>query len=187
MKEEYIMNRFAVPTVAALLALVGLTGCNSAETKSADISQAVRKSLDDAGLKDVTVNQDREKGIVTLGGKVTTENEKSRATFLVRPLAGNQVIATEIAVIPVGDEKDAKTVNKDLDKGIEHNVDAALVAAKMHDGVKFDVKNAVVTLSGEVDSQAKRAATEQLVVVVPNVKQVVNTLQVKGQKATSSN
>ena len=181
------MNRIAVHTAAALLAFAALTGCNAASNKSADVSQTVRKALDGAGLKDVTVSQDRDKGIVTLGGKVTTEDDKSRATFLVRPLVDNQVVASEIAVLPVGDEKDAKSINKDLDKGIEHNVDAALVAAKIHGGVKYDVKNGVVTLSGEVDSQAKRTSTEHLIAVVPNVKQVINTLQVKGQKATSSN
>jgi hyperosmotically inducible periplasmic protein len=181
------MNRFTTHAAwFVLVAAAALTGCASSPTKSADVSQSVRKSLDEAGLKDVTVSQDRDKGIVTLGGNVSTEGDKSRAEFLVRPLAANQVVAVQIAVIPVGDEKDAKAVNKDLDLGIEHNVDAALLSAKMHDSVKYEVKNAVVTLNGEVDSQARRTTAEQIVGAVPNVKQVVNTLQVKGQKATSS-
>jgi osmotically-inducible protein OsmY len=53
--------------------------------------------------------------------------------------------------------------------------------------VKYEVKNAVVTLAGEVVSQTIRATAEDIVSRVPNVKQVVNTLQIKGQKATSSN
>jgi osmotically-inducible protein OsmY len=44
----------------------------------------------------------------------------------------------------------------------------------------------VVTLSGEVDSQAKRAHVEKIASAVPNVQQVVNEMQVKDQKATSS-
>jgi osmotically-inducible protein OsmY len=43
-----------------------------------------------------------------------------------------------------------------------------------------------VTLTGEVSSQAKRAQVEQVASTVPNVQQVVNELQVKNQKATST-
>ena len=38
----------------------------------------------------------------------------------------------------------------------------------------------------EVDSQAKRREAEGVAASVPNVQQVVNELQVKNQKATSS-
>lgn len=169
-----------------LIAAIALAGC-AGSSKSADVSVSVRRSLDDAGLKDVSVNQDRDKGIVTLGGHVTNEQDKARAESLARPLAAGQVVAMEVAVIPVGDEALAKAVNKDLDMGIEHNVDAALLRAQMHDSVKYEVKNAVVTLTGEVQSQTIRAAAEDIASRVPNVKQVVNTLQIKGQKATSSN
>ena len=53
-------------------------------------------------------------------------------------------------------------------------------------GTKYDVKNGVVTLTGEVNSQAKRAQVEKVASAVLNVQQVVNELQVKNQKATSS-
>jgi osmotically-inducible protein OsmY len=56
----------------------------------------------------------------------------------------------------------------------------------MHDDVKYKVKSGVVTLTGEVNSQNKRYQAEQVATKVPNVKQVVNNLQVKDQKATSS-
>lgn len=174
------------PLSLVLVAALALAGCAST-TKSADVSASVRRSLDDAGLKDVSVNQDREKGIVTLGGHVSNEQDKARAESIARPLAAGQVVAMEVAVIPVGDETVAKAVNKDLDKGIEHNVAAALLRARLHDSVKYEVTNAVVTLTGEVPSQATRASAEDIASRVPNVKQVVNTLQVKGQKATSSN
>jgi osmotically-inducible protein OsmY len=77
-------------------------------------------------------------------------------------------------------------MNSDLDKGIEQNLDAALIQSKLRDGVEFAVKNHVVTLTGQVDSQAKRQAAESVAAAVPNVQQVVNELQVKNQKATSS-
>ena len=173
-------------TMLTLLAVGTLAGCSETPRKSPDVSDSIRKSLDQAGFKDVSVSQDRDKGIVTLGGQVTSENDKARAESLAKSLAGAQVVADQIAVIPVGAEKDAKAVNSDLDAGIEKNLDAALIQNRMHESVKYEVKNGVVTLTGEVNSQSKRDRAEKVATRVPNVKQVVNDLQVKNQKATSS-
>jgi osmotically-inducible protein OsmY len=123
---------------------------------------------------------------VTLGGQVASENDKSQAESLAKSLAGAQVVADQIAVIPVGAEKEAKAVNSDLDQGIEKNLDAALIQNKLHKSVKYEVKNGVVTLTGEVNSENKRAFAEKVATGVPNVAQVVNNLQVKNQKASSS-
>jgi len=169
-----------------LLAVGTLAGCSATTQKSPDVSDSIRTALDQAGLKSVSVSQDRDKGIVTLGGQVATESDKAQAETLAKSLAGVQVVADQIAVIPIGAEKDAKAVNSDLDKGIEVNLDAALIQNKMHDNVKYAVKSAVVTLTGEVNSQDMRDAAEQVATRVPNVKQVVNDLQVKNQKARSS-
>jgi hyperosmotically inducible periplasmic protein len=172
--------------MVALLALGILTGCSQTATQSPDVSDSIRKSLDQAGFKDVTVSQDRDKGIVTLGGQVASENDKSHAESLAKSLAGAQVVADQIAVIPVGSEKEAKAVNSDLDQGIEKNLDAALIQNNLHKSVKYEVKNGVVTLTGEVNSEDKRARAEKVATGVPNVTQVVNNLQVKNQKASSS-
>jgi osmotically-inducible protein OsmY len=97
------------------------------------------------------------------------------------------VVSNEIAVIPVGAEHEARQVNSDVDKGIESNLDAALIQERLHESVKYAVKNSVVTLTGDVDSETKRARAEAVASGVVNVQQVVNELQVKAQKATSSN
>ena len=177
--------RLSVTTVA-LLALGFLSGCSGTTAKSPDVTDSIRKSLDQAGLKDVSVSQDRDKGIVTLGGQVPNESDKSQAESLAKSYAGSQVVANQIAVVPVGVEKEAKAINSDLDKGIEKNLDAALIQNRLHDNVKYKVKNGVVTLSGEVNSKSKRVHAESVATQVPNVKQVVNDLQIKNQKASSS-
>ena len=173
-------------TLLTLLAIGTMVGCSGASAKSPDVSDSIRKSLDQGGFKDVSVSQDRDKGIVTLSGQVASENDKSQAESLAKSFAGAQVVADEIAVIPVGAEKDARIVNADLDKGIEKNLDAALIQNKMHDNVKYEVKSGVVTLTGEVNSEDKRDHAEKVATGVPNVQQVVNDLQVKNQKASSS-
>jgi len=178
-------HRVSLATIS-LLAISTFAGCFGSNTKSPDVADNVRRSLDQAGLKDVSVSQDRDKGIVTLGGHVASEYDKSQAESLTKVLAGEQVVADQIAVIPPGAERDAKAVNSDLDSGIEKNLDAALIQNQMHDIVKYDVKSGVVTLTGEVNSQRRRDHAQQVATRVPNVKQVVNDLQVKNQKASSS-
>jgi len=172
-------------TVMALLVMGLSIGC-ATTTKSPDVTEGISKSLDQAGLKDVSVSQDRDKGVITLGGHVVAENDKAQAESIAKSLAGAQVVANQIAVVPPGAASEAKTVNSDLDEGIEKNLDAALVVNKLRDDVKYDVKNAVVTLSGEVNSPAVREQAAKVAATVPNVKQIVNELQVKNQKATSS-
>ena len=174
-------------SLVAVALVATLAGCSSVSTKSADVSGSIRTSLDQAGLKDVSVSQDRDKGVVTLGGHVPGERDKSGAETIAGAMAGTQVVSNQIAVLPPGIERDAKRVNADLDKGIENNLDAILISNKLHENVKYPVKNHVVTLTGDVDSQSKRAQAEEMASTVLNVQQVVNELQVKAQKATSSN
>jgi hyperosmotically inducible periplasmic protein len=173
-------------TLLALLVVGTLVSCSGTATQSPDVSDSIRKSLDQVGLKDVTVSQDRAKGVVTLGGHVAADADKTQAESIAKSIATAQVVANQIAVLPPGVESEAKAVNSDLDKGIENNLDAALIPNGLQKSVKYDVKNGVVTLSGEVDSQSKRAQATDIASSVPNVQQVVNNLQIKNQKATSS-
>jgi len=174
-------------SLLAMAAIGTLIGCSATSTKTADVAASIRTSLDKAGYKDVSVSQDRDKGVVTLGGHVVAVGDKSQAESIAISIAGAQVVSNQIAVVPPGSGKDAKNVNADLDRGIENNLDAALITEKLHDSVKYAVKNEVVTLTGDVDSQSTRAQAQNVAAAVPNVQQVVNELQVKSQKATSSN
>jgi hyperosmotically inducible periplasmic protein len=182
------MRKSILPiSLLTLLAVGTLAGCSSGPTKSPEVSDSIRKSLDQAGLKDVKVSQDRTKGVVTLAGEVPSDMDKSQAETIAKSIAGGQVVADQIAVVPPATESDAKAVNSDLDKGIEKNLDAALIQNRLNKHVKYDVKSGVVTLTGEVNSQAKRAYAEKVAAAVPNVQQVVNELQIKDQKASSTN
>lgn len=171
--------------MVAIAALALTAGC-SKKMESADVSGPIKDALKSAGLKDVSVSQDRDKGVVTLKGKVDTDSDKARAESIAKSLAAGQVVGDEIAVLPPGSESTAKAVNSDLDAGIKKNLDAALLQNGLHDQVKFSVTQGVVTLTGEVNSQALRSEAQQVATGVPNVTQVVNKLDVKDQKASSS-
>jgi len=173
----------------SLLSILGfgmLSGCSTEnKSKAPDVSGQIRNSLNQAGLKDVSVSQDREKGVVTLKGSTTSDSDKAQAESIAKSIASSQVVANEIAVRPPGEESTARKVESDTDKGIEKNLDAVLVSHKLDNDVKYDVKNGVITLTGKVNSQSQRKAVQQLAEGVPNVRQVVNELKVKNQKATS--
>jgi hyperosmotically inducible periplasmic protein len=182
------MKKFAALLSFLTVLTIGvLTGCSGASSKSPDVSETIRKNLDQAGLKDVTVGEDVDKGVVTLGGHVGYDADKAQAESIAKSSAGSQVVANEIAVMPPGIADDARKANSDLDKGIEKNLEAAFILAKLNKDVDCDVKNGVVKLRGEVNSEARRKLAGSIASNVPNVQQVVNELDVKNQKATSTN
>ena len=140
--------------VAALIALItigSISACSDAQTKSPDVTDSIRQSLAQAGLKDVSVSQDRDKGVVTLTGTTSSDVEKAQAETVAKSIATTQVVSNQIAVRPPGEEHTAKQVDSDLDKGIEKNLDAELIKAKMNHSVKYDVNKGVVTLKGDVN------------------------------------
>ena len=172
----------------AFLAVVFLAfaGCGRQEAKAPDVKDTVKQGLQRAGLLDVDVDQDRDKGVVTLTGTVGNDADKTQAESIARAAASGQVISNQIAVRPPGEESTAKNVQSDTDKAIEKNVSAVLTKHKWNREVRYDVKQGVVTLKGKVGSQSQRAMVEKVVAATPNVTQVVNELEVRNQKATSS-
>lgn len=163
-----------------------LAGCSSM-TQSPDVAASIRKSLDQAGYKDVSVSQDRDKGVVTLSGHVLGDSDKTQAEQMAKTIAVGEVVADQIIVLPPGGENIAKAVNADVDKAIEKLFDAALIENHLHDIVKYSSKNGVLTLTGDVTSQPMREQVQALAAGIPNVQQVVNEMQLKNQKATGTN
>ena len=172
-------------TAIAFVTLSILIGCGTQQAP--DVSGKVRTGLDQAGLKGVTVHEDRQKGVVTLTGQVANDSDKSQAESIAKSNADGQIVADEITVLPANtNTSEAKTYNADLDKGIEKNLDAALIRHGLKKGISYDVKNGVVKLTGKVNSESKRSQAEKIAAGVPNVQQVVNELEVSGRRATTS-
>jgi hyperosmotically inducible periplasmic protein len=104
------MNVRKLLCVTFPLVLAGaMFGCSNTN-KFPDVTDNIRKSLDQAGYKDVSVSQDREKGVVTLTGTVPTENDKAQVESIAKSNAGSQVVSDQVAVRPPGDESTAKTM-----------------------------------------------------------------------------
>ena len=87
----------------------------------------------------------------------------------------------EISVRSMGNESRARTVASDVDDGIENDYNAALVSRHLaRQNIRaLQIKNAVLTLTGSLKNAQVRKEAEQLASKVPNVRQVVNQLEVR--------
>src|SRR5258708_16998819 len=72
MKLLKLLNSMMVLLIAGCL-----SACSNTPTKSPDVADNIRKSLDQANLKDVSVSQDRDKGVVTLTGTTGSDSDKA--------------------------------------------------------------------------------------------------------------
>src|SRR6202451_4397894 len=96
-------------SLLALLAVGTLAGCSTNSTLAPDVSGSIRTSLDQAGLKDVSVTQDRDKSVVTLGGHVAADADKGQAESIARSMAGIQGVANPLRWLPISPESDVKS------------------------------------------------------------------------------
>jgi hyperosmotically inducible periplasmic protein len=179
-----------VKTLTASLAafLLALSiGCSSNKASTPDVKNQVTKALDNAGYKDVKVAVNNDKQLVTLTGDVKAQEDKERAEKLAKSAAEGYVVSNEIGVRPEGVESDARKIDSNLDDAIEKDFKAVIIANRLEkQHIRFDAKNGVLTLKGDVDNSKQREQVEKLAAGVPNVQQVVNELDVKGAKRKSS-
>lgn len=175
-----------VKTILAALASLMLAlaiGCTTNKANTPDVKDQVSKTLDNAGYKNLNVDVNNDKQLVTLKGDVKTQEDKDRAGELAKNAAGGYVISNEIGVRPEGVEGSAKKIDSNIDDAIEKDFKAVIIAHRLDkQHIRFDSKNGVLTLKGTVDTPTLREQTEKLAASVPNVQQVVNELDVKGAR-----
>lgn len=137
----------------------------------------------------VKVSQDREKGVLTLTGDVDSADKKTQAQTVAQQAAPGYAISNELGVRPVGDESQAKSVDSNLDSGIQDNYKASLKAHKNLDdqSISYDATNGTLVLKGSVKTQAQKSEANTLARNVPNVKEVVNEIVVKEDKNSTAN
>ena len=124
-----MLNRLLTAVIA--LGLLFGVACTQQRANTPSVKDQVNKAMDNANLKDVKVDEDRDKGVVTLTGDVATPEDKQRAEEIARQNAPNMVVSNEIGVRPQGAEGTAKDIDKDLDAGIEKNYKAALTENRL--------------------------------------------------------
>lgn len=168
--------------VLAALTLMFTLGCSQQRATNPSVKDNVSKSLEQAGFKDINVDEDRDKGVITIKGKVGSQDDKSRAEDVARQAAGNSVVANEILVTGPNEDR-AEDVASATDDAIEAEFDAMITKLNLKDQyVRKDAANGVLTITGDVDTAAERNTIEKNAAKIKGVTQVVNKLEVKAAK-----
>lgn len=183
-----IKRLWIAATTATLLGMLVLVGCNQ-NTQHPDVKDAVDSAMTSNNLGVVKVSQDRDKGVLTLTGDVDSADKKMQAETVAKQTAPGYAISNELGVRPMGFESQAKSVDSNLDSGIQDNYKAALKAhANLDDqSISYDAKNGTLVLKGSVKTAAQKSEANMLAKKVPNVKEVVNEIEVKPGKSSTAN
>lgn len=181
-------RQFLTASVIVLAGALAVAGCHS-NSNHPDEKGAVTSSLNTNSLGSVNVSQDRDKGVITLSGNVTSDDQKTQAESLAKQSAPDYTIANEIGVRPTGIEGTAGAVASNLDSAIEDNFKASI---KGHENLNDQsihgkAKNGTLLLTGSVKTPQQKKEAESLAKKVPDVQQVVNELEVKADKHSTTN
>ncbi|MBL9038562.1 MAG: BON domain-containing protein [Archangium sp.] len=158
---------------AALLAVPAL-----ADTPDGLITSKTKLSLwTTAGVKSTAVHVDTNDGVVTLYGKVPTEDQRSLAERTAMQISGVHAVKNLLQVVPAGDEDRTARTDKDTKASVEKalKADASLKNSKIN--VK-SVDKGVVLLTGEARSFSDHLWSVAVVDRVPGVRRVIS--EVKG-------
>jgi osmotically-inducible protein OsmY len=173
------------------------------EARSADewiTIQIQAKYFLDPDIKQRTIDISTINGVVTLAGRVASDNERTRAAEIASRIAGVRDVNNRLitggpdAAAPTGTSGKGdppsgtpvpgsgtieRVTHSDLvilsQIKAKYAVDPDVSAL----GIDVDVERGVVTLTGDVDSQATRLRAETLALAVPGVTRVKNELKLK--------
>jgi hyperosmotically inducible periplasmic protein len=181
-----VSRKLLVGSAVALASVLTIAGCQHATHP--DEKAAVTNSLNSSNLSAVSVSQDRDKGVMTLSGNLASQDLKNQAESVAKQAAPDYTIADEIGVRPP-DVPQASSVASNLDSAIEDNFKASIKAhTNLNDqSIRCSAKNGTLMLEGSVKTVAQKREAEKLAKRVPNVQQVVNELEVKPDKHSTSN
>lgn len=185
---------------AMILAACSNAGTNAAKMTDSDLERAITaRFAGDAGLKDVSVDADADKNEVTLAGKVTTQEDRSRAFEMVKAVNPALQVTDKIDVKPQEISRaeytedmarQAREQGKAIGDKVGDTLDDAWIHAKITSKllgdtltparkINVDVMNNVVTLRGSVDNLTAKTEAERIAKETEGVKRVVNLLIVK--------
>jgi osmotically-inducible protein OsmY len=174
------MRTKQVITVVAVLIFALATACSNNQKAARQTKDNVEKALKQDAWKDVKVDTDADKKVVTLNGKVKTPEDKDRAGSAAQGAANGWVVANQISIEPEGQEAAARKIESNIDDAIEKTYESLLIANHIDkEGIKFKSKNGLLTLEGKVKNADIRSTAQQLGSTVPHVTQVVNKIDVK--------
>jgi hyperosmotically inducible protein len=157
------------------------------ELKDAKVTASVKTALGlNRNLRSYSINVSTENGVVTLRGKVDSEDARARAQAVAAEVPDVQRVVNEIQVVP-GTSASAPGSGRTLgetvdDQALEMKVRLALsLNRELKDSdITVQVYRKDVTLGGEVTTPAQRERALQVARETPSVVNVVDRIHVRG-------
>jgi hyperosmotically inducible periplasmic protein len=169
-----------ITSFAACLALTFALGFTAACSNAPDPSDRVSQALKNANLDDVKVDWDKEARVAHLKGTVDQPTDKQRAEDVASAAVGTTGrVLNEVTVKNVN-ERTADNLDGNIR---DHLNDAVKTDQVLRDrDIDFDVNNGVVTVKGEVRTNAEKSRVTEIVRATPGVKDMANALEIKPKK-----
>lgn len=145
----------------------------------------VQKALKQSGFQQIDVDEDRDKGVVTLSGKVDTWKQKRQAEEVARENSGNSVVANEL-IVTRSDAEQAEEAAENNDQRIESDFRDWLKQKTLDkQNIEAESTSGVLKLTGTVTSNSIKKKVAEGAKEIQGVTQVVNELQVRAPRKTS--
>jgi osmotically-inducible protein OsmY len=159
--------------VAAGAILVTSTSVRASGTDSRIESSAAKSYVFKTYLKDDSITTESKDGVVTLTGTVADASHKSMAEDTVEGLPGVKSVDNQLLV-------KGEQPAEHSDTWIGWKVKSALLFHRnvSATGTDVDVKNGIVTLTGEASSLAQKELTTEYAKDIDNVKEVRNEMTI---------
>jgi osmotically-inducible protein OsmY len=168
----------------ALLAAAGFLLVTSSSVRASDTDDRIESSAKKSYvfktyLKDDSIKVDSKSGAVILTGTVADSSQKSLAGDTVESLPGVKSVDNQLTI-----KGDRPAEHSDL--WISWKVKSALLFHRNVSATKTDVnvRDGIVTLSGEASSLAQKELTTEYARDIDNVKEVNNDMTVAKASAT---
>lgn len=180
MKNEGRRTFISSLVITGLTAACLLAGCSSSP-KYPDSKTKVTNSLAQDQLSNLTVSQDRNRGVITLSGTVPSKEKKLQAEDIAKAVAPKYKIADETTVAPPPSTavaakpsfKDVEIQNKLNEEVKKHHF-----LNRPGDDINVKSTNGNVVLSGKVRTHYDKRYVEKLAKKIANVQNVENNLTV---------
>ena len=181
-KQQSLNARFGRRAIRVLLIVLGaflaLASANCERKSLADsaITAMVKSKLSvDNETSSANINVDTKGGMVTLNGVVTTQANKEQAERIARNTEGVTRVINNITVETDGEHDRAGMSASDLE--ILSKIKTRYVAEDVI-GAKVEVRDGVVTLTGNVENAQIRVRAENIARATSGVKSVNNMIEV---------
>ncbi|HQI01078.1 MAG TPA: BON domain-containing protein [Deltaproteobacteria bacterium] len=180
MKRETVKAMFAVALMASAAAVLYACATTQSSQKDASIESSIADSYAFRNyLQNDNIVVDSRNGKVTLTGTVPDESHKMVAQQTAENIAGVKSVDNQLQV-------EGGSPKEGSDAWLGAKVKAELLSHRDVNALDTDVyvKNGIVTLQGQAESQAQKNLTAEYARNVKGVKGVVNEITVAGAPST---